>query len=173
MEGNPSFQLPLLLAAYQYRFGGDLEAMSRHLIDDVTVGWDYLGTDLLDRAPQELLAALTGGEPWSSHQPENLFAFDGSPPVRMTVTPHNTSELEWGYVLHTEGIEVISLYEQDRGPLIGWTTSPLSPFSDHPAKWQPLGPPPGQTPRTAPALTTTPVAASPPATASRSRAARL
>lgn len=145
--------------------------MSRHLIDDVAVGWDYLGTDLLDHAPQGLLVALTGGETWSSRQPKNLFAFDGSPPVRMTVTPENTSELEWGYVLHHEGAEVISIYEQARGPLIGWTTSPLSPFSDHPAKWQAIGPPPGQPPRTAPALTTASVAASPPATASRSRAA--
>lgn len=32
-----------------------MEAMARHLIDDVTVGWDELGTDLLDGAPPALV----------------------------------------------------------------------------------------------------------------------
>ncbi|MGW0613279.1 hypothetical protein [Streptomyces sp. NPDC002788] len=52
----------MLLAAYQYKFGRNIEAMSRHLIDDVAVGWDELGTDLLDDAPPALVTALTGGE---------------------------------------------------------------------------------------------------------------
>ncbi|MCP3821397.1 hypothetical protein NLX86_25865 [Streptomyces sp. A3M-1-3] len=38
----------MLLAAYQHRFGQDVEAMARHLVDGVAVGWDELGTDLLD-----------------------------------------------------------------------------------------------------------------------------
>ncbi|MFC8223201.1 hypothetical protein ACFUTY_34145 [Streptomyces sp. NPDC057362] len=35
----PSHHLPLLLAAYQYKFGRDVEAMAQHLIDDIAVGW--------------------------------------------------------------------------------------------------------------------------------------
>lgn len=76
----PSHHLPLLLAAYQHRFGRDLEAMSRHLIDDVAVGWDELGTDLLDGVPSPLVTALTGGEHWPSVTLDNLITADGSVP---------------------------------------------------------------------------------------------
>lgn len=51
LDGVPSHHLPLLLAAYQYKFGRNVEAMAQHLIDDIAVGWDELGTDLLDDAP--------------------------------------------------------------------------------------------------------------------------
>ncbi|MFJ5045493.1 hypothetical protein ACIQH7_09985 [Streptomyces anulatus] len=43
-DGYPDSKLPLLLAAHQNRFAGDLEAMARHLIDEVHVGWERLGT---------------------------------------------------------------------------------------------------------------------------------
>ncbi|WP_342354242.1 hypothetical protein [Streptomyces inhibens] len=51
-NGLPSNRLPLLLAAYKHRFGGDITAMAQQLIDDVDVGWEELGTDLLDGAPK-------------------------------------------------------------------------------------------------------------------------
>lgn len=59
LDGVPSHHLPLLLAAYLYKFGRNVEAMSQHLIDDIAVGWNELGTDLLDDAPPTLVAALT------------------------------------------------------------------------------------------------------------------
>ncbi|GAA2672499.1 hypothetical protein GCM10010400_38060 [Streptomyces aculeolatus] len=62
-DGYPSGRLPLLLASYRYRFGSDIAAMSRHLIDDVPAsacGWEELGADLLHGAPEELRHALTG-----------------------------------------------------------------------------------------------------------------
>ncbi|MFG2979399.1 hypothetical protein ACGFYY_41240 [Streptomyces sp. NPDC048331] len=142
--------------------------MSRHLIDDVAISWEELGTDLLDQAPPELFLALTGGETWPSREPQNLFTLDGSPPQRMTVTPEATGDLEWGYVLHPHGIEVISLSEHDRGPLVGWASDPLYPFSDHPAMWAPAGPAQGPL-RASPKLPTTPTAQS---TAGPSRTAR-
>ncbi|MFJ4828813.1 hypothetical protein ACIP79_02575 [Streptomyces sp. NPDC088747] len=36
-----------------------MEAISRHLIDDVAVGWHELGIDLHNDAPPTLVAALT------------------------------------------------------------------------------------------------------------------
>ncbi|WP_240678038.1 hypothetical protein [Streptomyces griseoviridis] len=59
-DGYPSHHLPLLLATYQHRFAGDVEAMARHLIDEVHHGWEELGTDLLDGAPAGLRRSLTG-----------------------------------------------------------------------------------------------------------------
>ncbi|MEK8146223.1 hypothetical protein NKH18_48305 [Streptomyces sp. M10(2022)] len=59
-DGYPDSKLPLLLAAFRYRFAGDLEAMARHLIDEVHIGWEELGTDLLDGAPDALRRSLTG-----------------------------------------------------------------------------------------------------------------
>ncbi|MEJ8638998.1 hypothetical protein [Streptomyces sp. MS2.AVA.5] len=144
LDGVPSHHLPLLLAAYQHKFGRDVEAMSHHLIDDVAVGWDELGTDLLDDAPPALVAALTGGERWPSRTLDHLITPDGSPPVRMTVTDEiaGAQDMQWGYVLHQQGIEVISLLHEDIGPVVDWATDPRTAFSDHPAAWSSLTPAP-------------------------------
>ncbi|MEU0844014.1 hypothetical protein ABZ370_31685 [Streptomyces sp. NPDC005962] len=159
LDGVPSHHLPLLLAAYQYKFGRNVEAMCRHLIDDVAVGWDELGTDLFDDAPPALVAALTGGEHWPSRTLDHLITPDGSPPVRMSVTDDTPDEqdMQWGYVLHQQGIEVISLLNKDIGPVVSWDTDPRTAFNDHPAAWSSLGPAPtlraprGTQPRSAPA----------------------
>ncbi|MGW7169974.1 hypothetical protein ACWGH3_32795 [Streptomyces sp. NPDC054884] len=144
LDGVPSHHLPLLLAAYQHKFGRHVEVMSRHLIDDVAVGWDELGTDLLDDAPPALVAALTGGEQWPSRTLDHLITPDGSPPVRMTVTDETAGaqDMQWGYVLHQQGIEVISLLHEDIGPVVDWATDPRTAFSDHPAAWSSLAPAP-------------------------------
>ncbi|MGW2137683.1 hypothetical protein ACWCW2_16940 [Streptomyces sp. NPDC001773] len=140
----PSVHLPLLLAAYQHKFGRNVEAMCRHLIDDVAVGWDELGTDLLDDAPPALVNALTGGEHWPSRTLDHLVTPDGSPPVRMSVTDTTADEqdMQWGHVLHKEGIEVISLLHEDLGPVVDWATDPRTVFNDHPAAWSCLDPAP-------------------------------
>ncbi|MFD8847617.1 hypothetical protein [Streptomyces sp. NPDC059604] len=110
--------------------------MARHLVDDVAVGWDELGTDLLDGAPPEITAALTGGGRWPSRTLDGLITLDGSPPVRMTVTEATAAEqdLEWGYVLRPHGIEVIPALHSASGPVIGWDTDPRHDFSN-PATW--------------------------------------
>ncbi|MFK0121187.1 hypothetical protein [Streptomyces sp. NPDC090994] len=111
--------------------------MSRHLVDDVAVGWDELGTDLLDGAPPEIVAALTGGEQWPSTTLDHLCTVDGSPPVRMTVTEQTAADqdMQWGYVLHPHGIEVITVTHAGAGPVVDWMTDPRASFSDHPAHW--------------------------------------
>ncbi|MDX3855667.1 hypothetical protein [Streptomyces sp. AK02-01A] len=119
----PSHHLPLLLTAYQYRFGCDLDALGRHLIDTpCCVAWDELGTDLLDGAPNALPAALAGGERWPSTTLDNVITPDGSPPTRMTVTDETATgqDMQWGYVLHPSGIEVISVTEDEHGPPVRW-----------------------------------------------------
>ncbi|MFK0156526.1 hypothetical protein ACIQVK_31195 [Streptomyces sp. NPDC090493] len=135
--------------------------MTRHLIDDVAVGWDELGTDLLDDAPPALVNALTGGEHWPSRTLDHLLTPDGSPPVRMSVTDTTAGQqdMQWGYVLHKEGVEVISLLHEDIGPLVSWSTDPRTAFNNHPAAWSSLGSPPsirtprGNQPHSAPAVT--------------------
>ena len=154
LDGVPSHHLPMLLTAFQHRFRRDLEALSAHLVDDVAVGWEELGTDLLDGAPPALVATLTGGERWPSRTLDNLITPDGSPPVRMTVTDATAIEqdLQWGYILRPHGIEVISLLHEDAGPVVDWNTDPRTVFSDSPAHWS----------STAPAPVLTPLRAAPP-----------
>ncbi|MYT96610.1 MULTISPECIES: hypothetical protein [unclassified Streptomyces] len=161
-DGYPSGRLPLLLAAYQYRFARDVEAMSVHLIDQVAIAWDELGTDLLDGAPKLLVRKLTGGGRWPSREMENLVTSDGSPPEREVITEANSSSLSWGYVLRPEGIEVISLYAADRGPIVDWNTDPRTRFSDNRYLWLPGHPVPATQPprpRRAPAVAPKPVPA--------------
>ncbi|WP_043267087.1 hypothetical protein [Streptomyces sp. CT34] len=168
-DGYPSTQLPLLLAAYQYRFGKNVEAMSRHLIDTVDYGWSGLGTDLLDGASDDLRQALTGGREFPSRKYSNVFNTNGAPAERDVITPANCGGLDWGYVLHRQGIEVIALPEEDRGPVVDWNTDPRSRFSDSYALWRPGRP----IPATVPPRTTAPAAtpaqpATAPASTSRS-----
>ncbi|WP_330260290.1 hypothetical protein OG586_32880 [Streptomyces murinus] len=89
--------MPLLLAAFQYRFNRDVDALARHIIDSVTLGWYTLGTDFLDGAPPSLVTELTGGMEFSSMPLDNfLITTDGSPPTRAlnsaTAPPTGPSE---------------------------------------------------------------------------------
>ncbi|MFE7272456.1 hypothetical protein [Streptomyces sp. NPDC057623] len=160
-DGYPDSKLPLLLAAYQHRFAGDLEAMARHLIDDVEHGWDELGTDLLDGAPTALRRSLTGGDEYPSRQMTNVINADGSPAERELITQDGTGELEWAYVLHPHGIEVIALQAYDRGPVVAWDTDPCSQVTANPSAWHPGTLAPIVAPRTAPRLSTTASAPTP------------
>ncbi|MFD5751510.1 hypothetical protein [Streptomyces sp. NPDC127033] len=130
--------------------------MARHLIDDVPVGWETLGTDLLDGAPAELATTLTRGRRWPSSTLDHLITLGGSPPARMTVTHEDAADqdLPWGYILRPNGIEVISLACEDAGPLVGWNTDPRTVFSDRPDRWTPRAPAPVIVPsRTTPTRT--------------------
>ncbi|MEV5843646.1 hypothetical protein AB0M32_16960 [Streptomyces sp. NPDC051985] len=90
--GQPSHKVPLLLAAFQYRFNRDVDAMARHLIDSVSLGWDTLGTDLLDGAPPSLVTELADGMQFPSRALDNfLITPDGSPPTRDTFTPQSAA----------------------------------------------------------------------------------
>lgn len=160
-DGYPDSKLPLLLAAYQHRFAGDLEAMARHLIDDVEHGWDELGTDLLDGAPAALRRTLTGGDEYPSRQMTNVVCSDGSPAERELITQDGTDDLEWAYVLHPHGIEVIALQAYDRGPVVAWDTDPRSRITASSGAWHPDSPAPIVAPRTTPRLTTAASASAP------------
>ncbi|MEV5878061.1 hypothetical protein AB0L75_28310 [Streptomyces sp. NPDC052101] len=172
-DGYPSGRLPLLLGAYQHRFGGDVEAMSRHLIDSVDYGWSQLGTDLLDGAPDDLLQDLTGGTEYPSRAYDNVINTDGTPAKRRLITPANNGGLDWGYVLHPHGIEVINLLEEDIGPVVDWHTDPRARFSDSVARWRSNRPIPATLPPRTTQPTATPVQpAAAPASTTRPAARR-
>ncbi|MFI8308752.1 hypothetical protein ACIF80_36180 [Streptomyces sp. NPDC085927] len=115
--------------------------MTRHLVDDVAVGWDELGTDLLNGAPPEIVTALTGGDHWPSRTLDHLITPDGSPPARMTVTESTAADqdLEWGYVLRPHGIEVIPALHTASGPVVSWDADPRTDFSN-PTAWPTVAP---------------------------------
>lgn len=79
--------------------------------------------------------------------------------------------MQWGYVLHQEGVEVISLLHADIGPLVSWSVDPRTAFNDHPAAWSSLDTPSsirtprGSRPQSAPAAA--PAQASPSRPAAR------
>ncbi|MFE1836488.1 hypothetical protein [Streptomyces sviceus] len=160
-DGYPDSKLPLLLAAYQHRFAGDLEAMALHLIDDVVHGWVELGTDLLDGAPAALRRTLTRGDEYPSRQMTDVICVDNTPAERELITQDGTDELEWAYVLHPHGIEVIALQAYERGPVVAWDTDPRSCVTAHPGAWHPDSRAPIIAPRTAPRLSTTASASTP------------
>ena len=162
-DGYPSGRLPLLLAAYQHRFAGDIDALTEYLIDRVPIGWSSLGADLLAGVPASLRAELTSPRTLPGRQYDEARTPD-APPVR--VTDAVTGGLDWGYVLHPHlGIEVIPLRREKTGPVVPWNTDPRTRFSDHPYLWLPKHPVPGtQPPRPKQALATpktTPAAAKP------------
>ncbi|MEW1616021.1 MULTISPECIES: hypothetical protein [unclassified Streptomyces] len=110
--------------------------MARHLVDGTTIGWNELGTDLLDGAPSELITALTDGEQWPSTTLDHLVTPDGSPPIRMNVTEQTASDqdLDWGYVLRPNGVEVIDARYPVTGLVVSWNADPRRDFTN-PATW--------------------------------------
>ncbi|MFJ6438634.1 hypothetical protein [Streptomyces sp. NPDC091416] len=129
--------------------------MTQHLVDDVAVGWEELGSDLLDGAPPETIAALTGGAAWPSRTLDNLKTLDGSPPVRMTVTETTAADqdMAWGYLLRPQGIEVIPVQYAPSGTVFNWDTDPCTDFSN-PSAWNTSASArPPATPQTAPTST--------------------
>jgi hypothetical protein len=149
----------LLLAAHQYTFGGDTEALARYLIDVAPEGWSFLGTDLLVSAPGLLRDTLPRGH----HEPGRRYP-ERSPGERLVFTERTASRLDWGYVLHPQGIEVISAPGAARGPIVAWGTDPRARFRDTASLWKPDGQipaatPPQTTPHTATSAQQPPVSA--------------
>ncbi|MEU6312305.1 hypothetical protein [Streptomyces sp. NPDC047014] len=152
-----------MLGAANHRFGGDLDALRRHLLDG-SHDWKQLGKDLLDRVPDPVLHRLDPhGDNGPSARSDDVFHLDGTPAKPIPITDANAMGLEWGYVLHDHGIEVIALTYYDRGPIVSWDTDLLSRVSDTPSLWAPTRPAPVQAP--APMLEITKPAAPAPAPA--------
>ncbi|MFF4361530.1 hypothetical protein [Streptomyces sp. NPDC001604] len=128
--------------------------MARHLIDEVHHGWDELGTDLLDGAPTGLRRSLTGGHEYPSRQLTGMYNTDGTPTQRELITQDGTDNLDWAYVLHPHGIEVIALQAYDRGPIVAWDTDPRSVIRADPGAWHPQSRAPIVPPRFMPRLST-------------------
>lgn len=169
-DGYPDHQLPLLLGALCYRFAGDLNALRRHLID-ATHDWQGLGMDLLQGAPDAVLDTIDPqAERFPSMPLTDVYTLSGEPAEPIPVTEHpDYGDLQWGYVLHDQGIEVIPLAWYDRGPLVAWSTPPLARIQRAPALWAPDQRPPVQLPR-APLTLVPPVGPAP--LSSRPRAIR-
>ena len=85
----------------------------------------------------------------------------GSP---LIYTERTASRLNWGYVLHPHGIEVISMPGVERGPRVAWSTDPRVRLRDTPGLWKPGRP----IPATTPPQTAAPAPASAPAPRARS-----
>ncbi|MEV0188463.1 hypothetical protein AB0I39_08015 [Kitasatospora purpeofusca] len=119
----------------QYRFGHDVDALARHLVDDVPVGWSALGAELLDGAPGEVRSA-PGVSRWPGRQYSAGPRADGRVEHRAVITERTSGRLNWAYVLHAHGVEVIGLSEYRRGPVVPWSTDPRGRFSNAPAAWR-------------------------------------
>ncbi|WP_240678039.1 hypothetical protein [Streptomyces griseoviridis] len=90
-----------------------------------------------------------------------MYNTDGTPAERELITQDGTEDLEWAYVLHESGIEVIGLLAYDRGPVVEWDTDPRSCIIADPGAWNPDSPAPVVPPRTAPRLSATAPASAP------------
>ncbi|MFF0201922.1 hypothetical protein [Streptomyces sp. NPDC005017] len=130
--------------------------MCRHLIDGAPEGWSQLGTDLLDGAPEPLRAELVGSDEHPSKQLDDVHVITGgaAEPEPWTVTEKSDRGLDWGYVLHPYGIEVIPLHAEARGPVVAWDTDPRARFSNGTYRWRPGKPVPATLPPRAAALST-------------------
>jgi hypothetical protein len=137
------------------------------LIDEAPDGWAQLGTDLLDGAPEPLRAELVGGDEHPSRQLDNVITVGAAASERWTVTEKSAKGLDWGYVLHLHGIEVIPLDAEDRGPVVAWDADPRARFSNSTYRWRPGHPAPATLPPRATAPSTPTAAPATARTASR------
>lgn len=159
-----------MLAAYRYRFARDTEALTGYLVDVDAIGWDHLGDDLLDGAPDDLRTVLNPYSIGPSEPTDSVHVVtrDGSPPLRMVFDECSApGSLEWAYVLRPEGIEVVSLTYDTHGPVVDWDCNPLISVSDEPHRWVRGLPIPLAVPQPPPALSATRTTPAGPPTARR------
>ncbi|MFF2041836.1 hypothetical protein ACFVVX_15515 [Kitasatospora sp. NPDC058170] len=55
---------------------------------------------------------------------------------RAVITERTSGRLDWAYLLHAHGVEVIGLQDHRRGPVVPWSTDPRGQFTDAPATWR-------------------------------------
>ncbi|MFG2996579.1 hypothetical protein [Streptomyces sp. NPDC048340] len=125
--------------------------MAHYLVDSPAISWDYLGSDLLEGAPEPVQQRL-GTNGYDACRPTtNMVTIDGSPVQRMTFTEVSAREswLSWAYVLHPQGAEVVSLQNGPSGLVVAWDTDPLTPFTDDAERWRPRPAGRSQAPTTA------------------------
>jgi hypothetical protein len=72
---------------------------------------------------------------------DSVVTTDGGPAQRLTVDESSASDsdLQWAYVLHPDGIEVIACSHARNGPVVAWDCDPLISFNDDPWSWCPGG----------------------------------
>lgn len=104
-NGHPATRIPLLRALYAGPFAGDLDAMTKFLIDDHPAGWSQLGLDP---------AVDTG---WNDER-SSVYHHDfvcychgdrNEDPWLCTEENTDIGNTDWVYVLRSDGIEVIDL----------------------------------------------------------------
>lgn len=68
-----------------------------------------------------------------------MYTPDGSPAARMTCDESAAGQgwLQWAYVLHPHGIEVLPLSESVTGSVVAWDQDPMTPFPDDVRAWLP------------------------------------
>lgn len=144
-DGHPTIRIPLLRALYAGPFAGDLDAMTKFLVDAHPAGWSQLGLDP---------TVDTGYVNW--HQRSGTSISDAvndrgfrcychgdrnEGPYLHDENNTDSSLSDWVYVLRSDGVEVIDLDDGD-SKTFPWQGDALA---YGPAVTR-LPPPPGRTP---------------------------
>lgn len=108
-EGHPVARISLLRALYAGPFAGDLDAMTKFLIDDHPAGWSQLGLN------PTVDTGWDNGRSSVYHHDFVCYCHGDRNDEAYLRTDDNTdiAQADWVYVLRPDGIEVIDLDDGD------------------------------------------------------------
>jgi hypothetical protein len=119
-DGHPKTRLPLLRQLYTGPFAGDVDAMTRFLIDAHPAGWSQLGTD-----PNRETGWINPCPPPGDHGFRCYCHGDRhDPPLLVTHNNVDPDLAPWIYLLRPEGLHVLE--GRADGAFHAW---PLSPWN--------------------------------------------
>lgn len=123
-DGHPGIRLPLLRALYAGPFRGDLDAMTRFLVDEHPAGWSQLGPN-----PAVETAWVNGR---SSIGYDHFICFchgdRHDDPLLCTHADTDGAQADWVYILKTDGIDVLHDISEEGDA--AWSLAIFSPWPE-------------------------------------------
>lgn len=118
-SGHPTSRVPLLRTLYTGAFAGDLDAMTKFLVDDHPAGWSQFGADPTVNTGWDNSRSSVHYDEFICycHGDRNEAGF------LRTEDNTDTAQADWVYVLRPEGIEVIDLDDGKTIPF-SWQADP-------------------------------------------------
>lgn len=123
-NGHPDVRIPLLRQLYAGPFAGNLDAMTRFLLDDHPAGWSQLGPNPTVDTGWDNSRSAIGYDHFICY----CHGDRSEEPQLCTHADTDAADAEWVYVLKSDGIDVYTDISEEDGAV--WQLAIYSPWPE-------------------------------------------